>query len=242
LASSRFTPSLPTGFVSPGQHRRGLDGDALPVPNHGDRDRFAGVASGVGDEVVGGADGRAGHLHDLVAWPQSGRRRGRGLPVQLGLDVGDHRPVGVGNADQQEVEEQDHEGHGEVRDGTGEDDHRALVNGLGTVGSRQVLGANLLVGVHPGDPHVAAERKRLHSVVRLAPRVALAPAPRAEKPTLGGPDERAEPDEVLLHLDAIGLRRGEVAGLVDQHDRQEGDDEEEDADHDEALLRPPGSR
>jgi hypothetical protein len=68
-----------------------------------------------------------------------------------------------------------------------------------------VLGRDLLVGVHPGDPHVAAQRDRADAVLRLA--------------ALDLEQQRREEQREALDTHADGLGRGEVAGLV-QDDEQ----------------------
>ncbi len=106
-----------------------------------------------------------------------------------------------------------HEGDEEVhgRPGRGNDD--ALVERLVAVGPRLVLGRHLLGGGESGDAHVAAGRDRLDAVFGLA--------------AADGPQPWPEADEVLRHLHARPLRRGEVAQLVEHHDGDEDGDEQQ---------------
>src|SRR5207248_2370013 len=91
--------------------------------------------------------------------------------------------------------ERDHE----VRRRSGEDHERTLPRRLRAERPRILLRGRLLVRVHAGDTHVAAEGQRFHAVLRLA--------------SPDRPQARAEPDEELLHLDLEQLGEAEVRGL-----------------------------
>ena len=101
-------------------------------------------------------------------------------------------------------------------DRAGEDDGGPLPRGLGSIGSRIVLGARLFERVHPGDADIPAEQKGLDPVLGL--------------PSSKRPESRPEPDEELLHLDPERLGREEVARLVDHDDEEHDENEQSDAD------------
>src|ERR1700730_1331407 len=100
--------------------------------------------------------------------------------------------------------------------GAGHQDDGPLPGGLGPEGPRPLRLGDRLVGVHPGDLHVAAGGDGLHPVLGLAP-------PEREDPG-------AEPEEVFLDLHPEDAGRGHVARLVDHDHDDQGGDEQQDSD------------
>jgi len=105
-----------------------------------------------------------------------------------------------------------------VRERTCQDDERSLPDGLRTVRPVFIAGGDVVLErVHPRDLHVATGRDRLDPVLDL---------PATDRPQL-----RAEPDEVLQDAEAELPGQEVVTELVDQDDREQGDEEGDDGEN-----------
>ena len=112
--------------------------------------------------------------------------------------------------------EEDQEGEDDVHGGAGADHDDPLPDRLAVVGTVGDLRRNLLLRIHAGDFHVAAERDRFDPVLGLA--------------ALERPDRRAEEEEEALDPHPGRLGGDVVAGLV-EHDQQAEADEDVDPVH-----------
>ena len=107
----------------------------------------------------------------------------------------------------EEQQERDEQVHGDTR----EHDLHAIAVAALPVGAGLVFGIDLFEAAHADDPHVAAERERLHAVLGLS--------------ALERPQARPEPEEELGDLHARALRGDVVAGLVEHHHEHDADDD-----------------
>ncbi len=115
--------------------------------------------------------------------------------------------------ERQQQHPDDREGDQEVHERPGGDHDDALPDRLREVGPMRDLRRDALVRVHPGDLHVAAERHGPDRVLRLPP-------PVLEQ-------QRREEQREALDPHPDGLRRGEVAELVqDDQGGEAGEGEE----------------
>src|SRR4051812_3285558 len=130
------------------------------------------------------------------------------------LDLVDHEVVHrhpVEGDDRPAQQEGDEQVHGWAR----RDNDDALPRRLVEVGPRGDLRRELLVGAHPGDLHVAAERDRPDGVLGLAA------ADLAQ--------QRREEEREALDAHPGGLGRGEVPELVQDDERGEAEEGEQPA-------------
>ncbi len=137
--------------------------------------------------------------HGVARLELAGRGRAR-------LDLADHRgrlERAVGHRDGGEDRERQHD----VHERPGGDHHDPLPRRLAVIGAVGVLRRDLLARIHAADLHVAAERDRPDRVLGLA--------------LLHAREQRREEQREALDPHPDGLRRREMAELVQDHQRGE---------------------
>jgi hypothetical protein len=129
-----------------------------------------------------------------------------------------HFPHALGNlflaVDPVDAEE-DRESEDDVHRRASRDDDDPLPDRLAEVGVGFVLRRHVLLRIHPGDFHVAADRDRFHPVLGFAP--------------LDRPNRRPEEKEEALDPHARRLGGEEVTRLVEDDQQAEPDEDPEPA-------------